>query len=127
MKIFIVFFLSLTFLAAHAQYNQSRTHTKSKPSLLSYYGTLKPGKQTISPLLRLPAQPSGTVTTQNTGYSLYNNSTTGAGTQQGYWSGSQMTTSGANGRFQSIQSFDMNGNLRETKATYQFSNRKKKG
>jgi hypothetical protein len=124
MKNLIVVFLSLACLAAHAQYNQSRT-AKSKPSLLSYYGSQKT-KQTASPLLRIPAQPSQTVTTQTTGYNVYNGSTTGAASQQGYWSGSQMTTSGMNGRFQAIQSFDMNGNLRESKATYQISNRKKR-
>jgi hypothetical protein len=124
MKNLIVVFLSLACLAAHAQYNQSRT-AKSKPSLLSYYGSQKT-KQTASPLLRIPAQPSQTVTTQTTGYNVYNGSATGAASQQGYWSGSQMTTSGMNGRFQAIQSFDMNGNLRESKATYQISNRKKR-
>jgi hypothetical protein len=127
MKNFIVVFLSLTCLAAQAQYNQSLHNNKSKSSLLSYYGSQKLSKQSTSPVLRIPSQPSGTLTTQNTGYSLYNNGTTGAATQQGYWSGSQMTTTGMNGKFQSIQSFDMNGNLRETKATYQISNRKKKG
>ncbi len=125
MKNLIVVFLSLTCLAAHAQYNQSRTN-KSKPTLLGYYSSLKTNKQSASPLLRIPAQSPGTVTTQNTSYSLYNNSAMGPASQQGYWSGSQMTTSGMNGRFQSIQSFDMNGNLRETKATYQISNRKKR-
>lgn len=125
MKNLIVVFLSLTSLAAHAQYNQSRTN-QSKPSLLGYYSSLKVNKQPTSPLLRIPAQPPGTVTTQNTSYSLYSNSAMGPASQQGYWSGSQMTTNGMNGRFQSIQSFDMNGNLRETKATYQISNRKKR-
>jgi hypothetical protein len=125
MKNLIVVFLSLACIAAHAQYNQTRA-SKTKPSLLSYYGSQKTNKQTTSPLLRIPAQPSQTVTTQATGYNVYNNSTTGAASQQGYWSGSQMTTSGMNGRFQAIQSFDMNGNLRESKATYQISNRKKR-
>jgi hypothetical protein len=125
MKNLIVVFLSLTCLAANAQYNQSRT-TQSKPSLLSYYGTLKTNKQTTSPLLRISPQQTQTVTTQNPGYSMYSNSAVSPASQQGYWSGSQMTTSGLNGKFQSIQSFDMNGNLRETKATYQISNRKKK-
>lgn len=123
MKNFIVVFLSLTCIAAHAQYNQSRT--KSKPSLLSYYSSPKSGKA-VAPLLRIPAQPAQTVTTSNTGYNAYGNNAAGPATQLGYWSGSQMTTSGMNGRFQSIQSFDMNGNLRETKATYQISNRKKR-
>jgi hypothetical protein len=123
MKNVIVFLLSLTCLAAHAQYNQSRKTTK--PSLLTYYNTQKASK-TLTPLLKIPAQPSQTVTTQTPGYSMYTKSATGPATQQGYWSGSQMTTSGMNGRFQSIQSFDMNGNLRETKATYQFTNRKKR-
>lgn len=125
MKNLIVVFLSLTCLATHAQYNQSRT-TQSKPSLLSYHGTLKTNKQTTSPLLRITPQQTQTVTTQSSGYSMYTNTTVGPTTQQGYWSGSQMTTTGMNGKFQSIQSFDMNGNLRETKATYQISNRKKK-
>lgn len=77
--------------------------------------------------MRIPAQSSGTLISQNTTFSLNTTNSVGPSTtQQGYWSGSQMTTTGMNGKFQSVQSFDMNGNLRETKATYQITNRKKR-
>jgi hypothetical protein len=126
MKKLTFFFLSLTCLAAHGQYNQKLS--KKAPSLLSYYGSKKADQPaTYSPQIRLTYSTGATTTQSQATYTSFNNNGVGPvnATQQGYWSGSKMTTSGLNGRFQAIQSFDLQGNLRESKATYQFSNRKK--
>jgi hypothetical protein len=133
MKNFILFFLSLTCLAAHAQYNQKRK-TAKEPVKLSYYNSQRlissSANTTLlnTPLSKLSYHQLQSGTTQSPGYTLYSNPAAGPvnASQQGYWSGSKMTSSGLNGRFQAIQSFDLQGNLRESKATYQFTNRKKR-
>jgi hypothetical protein len=129
MKKLIIFFLSLTCLSANAQYKSRSITANPKPTLLSQYESGKlstnvPGKTDLN----LPALPANyTTTTNQVNYVSINSPTPTAPSQavQGYWTGSRILSSGMNGRFQAVQSFDLQGNFRESKATFQFTNRKK--
>lgn len=126
MKKLSIFFLSLTCLAAQAQYNQNRRAAKVSP-LLSYYGPQK--MEVLAPnssLLTLPLNPQGSTLETKPAYTMYTNDNSGSVSpaQQGYWSGTRMSSSTLNGRFQAVQTFDIQGNLRESKATYQFKRKK---
>ena len=135
MKKVVVFLLSLTSLAAHAQYNKSRAPESSDKlsdhiGPISYYGSLKPDPIFTKRFdLNLPMF-LNTVHSTDSDQPLYTTSSNSVWSSpgqpgQGYWSGSKMTTSSSNGRFIAIQSFDIQGNLRESKATYQFPKRKR--
>src|SRR5690349_1005724 len=121
MKKVIAFLLSLTCLAAHAQYHKTRaSQSHSQLTSLSYYGSRKLDLTPSTPEIKLPLFLTTSATISQSGYTTYSGSTATTATNQGYWTGTRMTTSSANGRFQAVQSFDISGNLRESKATFQF-------
>src|SRR5690349_16961505 len=121
MKKVIAFLLSLTCLAAHAQYHKTRASQSHAPlTSLSYYGVPKLDLTPKTSEIKLPLFLATATTTRQSGYTAYSSSTGTGASNQGYWTGTKMTTSSANGRFQAVQSFDISGNLRESKATYQF-------
>jgi hypothetical protein len=125
MKKVIAFLLSLTCLAAHAQYHKTRaSQSHNQLTSLSYYGSTKVDLSPKAPAIKLPMFLTTASSTSHSGYTTYNGSTATTATNQGYWTGTKMTTSSANGRFQAVQSFDISGNLRESKATFQFPKRK---
>ena len=129
MKKCILFFLSLTFFTANAQFNSSRTVSPHH-----YLATLNAFASTKfnydvpanSAFVKIPYFILASRITPGTAATL----TDGANTPippavpiNRYWSGQRIYSSSADGRFQSIQSFDLQGNFRETKATYQFKRR----
>jgi hypothetical protein len=127
MKKLIVFLLSLTFLSAQAQYHKGRaSQAYQQSSSLSYYQNSKIDiSPKTNPEIHVPLflTTSGT-STSHTAYTTYNNNPFAAAEGQSYWSGTKMTTSSTNGRFQAVQTFDISGNLKESKATFQFPKKK---
>jgi hypothetical protein len=127
MKKVFIFLLSLTCLAAHAQYNKSHASKASQSSpLLSYYGIPKTDLiPKAYPEVRVPMFTTLPVTSTQTNFNSYNAPALTT-SSQGYWSGKSISTTSQNGRFQNVQTYDINGNLKESKATFQFSTRKKR-
>lgn len=132
MKTFIVLFLSLICFAASAQFNKRRAssptyHTSLVPSVNSKLD-FAPTNNNVE--LKVPYFLKSNRVSQGTTMYNVNSSTSlsplSQNSDQGYWGGPKVSTSSMNGRFQSVQSFDLQGNFRETKATYQFTTRKKR-
>jgi hypothetical protein len=130
MKKIFIFLLSLTCLAAQGQYNNHKSRasqSSNQLNSLSYYGSKKfDVSPETKPDLNLPSFLATSVIANQNGNSAPANSWTNFDMPgQGYWSGTKMTTTSQNGRFQAIQTFDIQGNLRESKATFQFPKRKR--
>jgi hypothetical protein len=134
MKKLLPFLLSLTTVLANAQYNRNHTQSPnntlsvSRTSTLNVTGTGTASKQ-LPYFLRLPA------TTAPPSLTNLNDPMQPAPTsplmqspiiqQDSPWLKPWTPPSMGNGRFQSVQSFDMQKNISDSKATYQFTKRPK--
>ena len=132
MKKLLPFLLSLTTLLANAQYNRIHTaypHNSLALNLPAHSSvrTAHSGEsvQNLPYFLRLPAVGTlSSLTNLNDPMEPPRPTPVMQAPIQGAWLKPWTPPSAGKGRFQSVQSFDMQKNISDSKATYQFTKRK---
>ena len=132
MKKLIPFLLTLTTFLANAQYNRIHTAYPSNTQTLKLQtsSTLptvdrNQSVQSLPYFLRLPATGTlSSLTNLNDPMEQPRPSPVMQSPIQGSWLKAWTPPSMGNGRFQSIQTFDMQRNISDSKATYQFTKRR---
>jgi hypothetical protein len=132
MKKLMLFLLTLTTSLANAQYN--RVHTAYPHHSLALtrpvYSTLtmvrgSESTQKLPYFLRTPAVGTlSSLTNLNDPLAPAQSSPLVPSPIRGVWLRPWTPPSAGNGRFQSVQSFDMQHNVSDSKATYQFTKRR---
>lgn len=132
MKKLLPFLLSLTTLLANAQYNRIHTAYPHNSLALNLPASSsvhtpqnsQPG-QNLPYFLRLPAVGTlSSLTNLNDPLEQPRPSPVMQAPIQGAWLKPWTPPSVGKGRFQSVQSFDMQKNISDSKATYQFTKRR---
>lgn len=117
MKNLTLFLLLLcSFFAVTAQYHEHKPALESlqKPINKSYHAELK-----------LPYTLTNSVTLMRSPTLLTNGNTMAPGHAE-HWTSTTVTSYSGNHRFKTSQSFDMRGNLTDSRASFNFSSKKKK-
>jgi len=133
MKKLIPFLLTLTTFLANAQYNRihaayphnSLAVNRTASSTLHHTVNGSPSTQNLPYFLRLPAAGSlSSLTNLNDPLELPRQVPLQQSPIHGAWLKPWTPPSAGNGRLQSIQSFDMQHNISDSKATYQLTRRR---